>query len=165
MERTTRGGPDYLPTLRTSIVAGRNFEPGEGADSDVAIIDRDLARFFWSDQSPIGRRFQMSESGKWLTVVGLVDDLMLGMPDGSYGKHALLRPASPTHDGTYFAIRTAGDPDALLPAIRQAVFATDPHRPIYSLTTARGASHRGAGNLTAGTLRCTRSRLQADIKE
>lgn len=131
--------PDYLPTLGTRIVAGRNFEPGEGADSDVAIIDRDLARFFWDDQQPIGRRFRMSESGPWLTVVGLIDDLMLGMPDGSYGEHIVLRPASVTHDGTYFAVRAAGDPGPLVAAIRDVVREVDAYQPIYSLSTARQA--------------------------
>jgi putative ABC transport system permease protein len=64
---------------------------------------------------------------------------MLGMPDGSYGEHVILRPAPASHAGTYFAIRTADDADALLPAVREVVHGIDAHQPIYTLASARTA--------------------------
>jgi putative ABC transport system permease protein len=130
---------DYLPTLGVRLAAGRNFLPEEGSESHVAIIDRDMARFLFGEADPVNRRFRFGEKGSWRQVVGVVDDLKLGGPDDSLGAFVLLEPYGPAGYDSAFgdvAVRVAGDPEAILPLIRQTVSTIDPRQPLYSLQTA-----------------------------
>lgn len=131
--------PDFLPTLGTRIIEGRNFTEGESRESNVAIIDRDFARFFWGQQPAVGRRFRIDAESPWLTVVGVVDELMLGGPDNSRGEFALLRPAPHDLAYTFFAIRARGDAGQLIQPVREVVRTVAPDQPIWNLWTARAA--------------------------
>ncbi len=131
--------PDYLPTLGTPLLAGRNFDASDGPDSHVAIIDRDLARFLFGAENPIGRRFRTGPDSPWRTVIGLIDDLMIGEPDGSNGEFALLMPWSPRETSASFAIRTSVPEQTVMPQIRAAVRDVDPRQPVSRLWTARAA--------------------------
>jgi putative ABC transport system permease protein len=128
--------PEYLEVVGAELVAGRNFAPGETPAANVAIIDVDMARFLFGADPAVGRRFRMDD-GPWLTVVGVLRELMLGSPDGSRGDFAMLRPAPPELASTGFAVRTTGRATALLPAVSAAVRSVDPEQPIWKLGTPR----------------------------
>jgi putative ABC transport system permease protein len=130
---------NYLSVLGTPVIAGRDFNGIDSRESNVAIVDRSLARFLWKRENPIGRRFRVGDDGEWLTVVGIIDDIMFGAPDGSIGEMAILRPAGEEWTGSYFAIRTSGDPGSVLPAVRDAVRRVDPDQPVSKLSTADDA--------------------------
>jgi len=127
----------YLPTLRAPLLAGRNFEKEDPANT-TAIIDPDLAEFLFGETAPLGRRFRTDADAPWLTVVG-VADLVLGPPDGSLGTMALLTFSGEGSAISQYSIRSETDIEPLLPLIREAVRAVDPSQPIYSLMTAREA--------------------------
>src|ERR1022692_42153 len=75
--------PGYFEAMGTPVIRGRAFD---GRDRDGApgtiIVDEKLAKHFWPDQDPIGRRmyypsdikdfFKVDEHTRWLTVVGVV---------------------------------------------------------------------------------------------
>jgi len=80
-------------------------------------------------EAAVGRRIAMVE-GRWLTIVGVVGDVRY---DG------LATPASPAMysafaqdplNGLYLFVRAAGDPLALIPAVRRAVLTVDPAMPL-----------------------------------
>jgi putative ABC transport system permease protein len=131
--------PQFLETLRTRIVAGRNFDPTEIPGSNVAIIDRDMASFLWGEANAVGRRFRTRPDAPWLTVVGVIDELMLGMPDGSIGEFVMLRPAPVTAASAHFVVRTAVPSAGTLPAIREAIRLVDANQPVAQLGTGRDA--------------------------
>jgi predicted permease len=67
-------GPGYFHTIGGRILLGRDFTDGDRADAPhVAIVNQTMARFFFPNASPIGRRLKME--GSWYEIVGLVADV------------------------------------------------------------------------------------------
>jgi predicted permease len=132
--------PGYFQAMGIRLQRGRVFTDAdgrEGADQPgVIIVNETFAKTLWPDgRDPIGQRVRQSEKAPWLTVVGIVADVK------HYGLERDMRP------GVYvplprivqstmsFAVRTAGDPAALIPAARAIVRDMDPELPIYSART------------------------------
>jgi putative ABC transport system permease protein len=121
--------PGYFRTLGTPVVAGREFTPAdrEGAPP-VAIVSRTLARRFFGDENPVGRRLRLVNpeySSDWRTIVGVAGDVRYqGLDDGN--QTAVYTPFAQTpFPWTYIQVRTAADPMAALGSIRSAVKAVD----------------------------------------
>ncbi len=61
------------------VLEGRDFDRRDDATGDfVTIIDASMARRFWPDDSPIGKRIKVGppENEPWLTIVGVVGDAL-----------------------------------------------------------------------------------------
>jgi predicted permease len=67
---------DYFRTFGIPIVDGRVFDSRDSAAAPkVAIVNRALARFFFGDDQPIGRRVQFyRDEANPLRIVGIVED-------------------------------------------------------------------------------------------
>ncbi len=67
--------PDFLRVLKTPLLNGREFgESDTGASRQVAIVNEALAREYFPEQSPLGKRIRLragQEYGPWLTIVGV----------------------------------------------------------------------------------------------
>ena len=62
-------GPNYFRTMRTPLVAGREFTEQDGDKAQpVAIVNQEFAGRYWPGQDPLGKRIHVS--GQWFTVVG-----------------------------------------------------------------------------------------------
>jgi putative ABC transport system permease protein len=142
------GDPDILPfaeadtsyfrTLGIPIRQGRAFEAADLVpDAHTAIVDGDLARHLWPDGRAVGRRFRTGPDSPWLTVVGIAGDVKLQGPDDRTHRFELYYPSRVGAGGQRtIAVRTAGDPAALLPLLPAAVHAVDPRQPVLDVTTA-----------------------------
>ena len=140
--------PGYFAAMRIPLVKGRLFNEHDTKDSlPVIIIDERLARHFWPDTDPIGQRMYfptdmnnmtaITPKTKFLTVVGVVREVaMHGIAEGEtpVGADYLPFAQSPVHPLT-FAIRTSGDPDALIGPLRAQVAVIDPELPVYDVET------------------------------
>ena len=130
----------YFETMGIRLKRGRFFtgpDGREGVDqASVIIVNDTFARTLWPDgKDPIGQRVRGGPTAPWLTVVGVVEDVK------HYGLDRPMRP------GVYvplpriplstmsFAIKTTGDPAALVPTVRAVVREMDPELPIYSART------------------------------
>ena len=128
----------YFRTLGVPIRQGRAFaaadlEPG----SNVAIVSDALARLLWADGRALGRRFRLDAQSDWLTVVGVAGDVKLLGPDDREGRFQYYRPVRPGAGGQRtIAVRAAGDPATLLPALKAAVWSVDPEQPFAGVETA-----------------------------
>jgi predicted permease len=129
--------PDFFSVLGVPVLAGRAFT-AEDAPSDNVIINEDLARFLWGEANPIGRVFRIREESPWLTVVGVSGNFKAMGPDDRRGSFTIFYPMASEKTGSYaaIAIRTHGDPAALLGQIRAAVRELDPQQPIQELQPA-----------------------------
>ena len=71
--------PGYFRTLRVPLMRGRFFDERDQAGSTpVALINETMARRFWGNEDPVGRRFHFgwgTTNVRWLTVVGVVGDM------------------------------------------------------------------------------------------
>ena len=127
--------------LGERLVAGRFFTPADRADSlPVAVVNETMARKYWVDGNPIGRRIRMgSPTRPWITVVGIVGDQQHNGV-GATVKEKFYRPHAQFSQVTGFAprgmtlvVRTTGEPLQALPAIRHAVAQIDPALPIAAV--------------------------------
>jgi len=66
----------YFDTLRIPVHRGRTFTDADDEKApEVAIINQTMAKQFWPDQDPLGKRFRTKgASGPFLQVVGVVQD-------------------------------------------------------------------------------------------
>ena len=124
----------YFAAMKIPLIRGRWFETADRVDGpEVAIISATLARTYWGDSDPIGKRFKLAIDGPWITVVGVSGDVVHNWFVGRL--ETVYRPLSQTAPySVAFALRTVGDPNALAGEMRRAVSKVDPDQPIASLT-------------------------------
>ena len=111
------------------------------ADPPVRLIISDsMARKFWPNEEPIGRRLRVVK-GPWLTVVGVSGDVIHDWFNRR-NTPVMYRPfrQAPT-DYSCLVIRTAGDPASVAPAARSALLGVDPDQPVFEVMTMRRALH------------------------
>lgn len=132
-----RISPTYLETMRIPLRQGRTFSDGEDATgSRVALVDEVLARREWPDGGALGKQLRLdATTGEPYTVVGVIPHLVtrqVGEPEMAQ----LMVPLLPGYRGErWVAVRSAGDPAALVPAVRQAVRELDPTLPLARIAT------------------------------
>lgn len=132
--------PHLQKTMGLPILKGRDFTDAEGISlTPVAVINDTMARKFWPDADPIGRRFKLvqGEPSDWFTVIGVSPDIWSNnMNDDSAPLPGAFVPYryAPTQN-TGFTIRTVGDPAAVAAAIRSAIRASDATLPMFSIRT------------------------------
>jgi predicted permease len=66
---------DYLRTVGTPLLAGRNLTAADGPDAPlVALVSRALAQRYFAGRNPLGARLAIDGSG-WRTIVGVMADV------------------------------------------------------------------------------------------
>jgi predicted permease len=128
-------GPRYFETLRTPIVSGREFDDHDTAQSPrVVIVNETLARLLWPNGSPIGATIVARNLVQ--QVVGVVPDARVGSRTEA-AEPFVYAPfwQNPQQVDSRLAIRVAGDPAAMLPALMRAVNSVDPNVPIAEIHT------------------------------
>jgi putative ABC transport system permease protein len=133
--------PGYFETLGIPLVRGRGFTDEDAAGAQpVAILSAALARRFWGDADPIGRRVRPSgveSSEPWHVVVGIVGDVQHSGPRGG-DVPIWYRCAYQDAWGTMsLALRTAGDPTQAVRTLKSAVARVDPREPVYEVRPMR----------------------------
>jgi putative ABC transport system permease protein len=132
----TAVGPDYFRTLGVRIVKGRGFDERDREGSlPVAVVSESMARHFWGDEDPVGRRFQAGRQGMQ-TVVGVAADVKHEGLEATTQRAQMYRPflQEPRPFG-FLAVRTRSDPAALTAGVRSEVLALDRNRPVYDVAT------------------------------
>jgi putative ABC transport system permease protein len=135
---------DYFKTMKIPLIEGRLFEPTDAAGSPgVVIVNQTLAKVFWPNQSPIGRRVRApgpdDAPPPWLTVIGVVADVKNGGLDQKTGTELYFlqdqtaETAGFSADTMNVVVRTQRDPLALADMVRQEVGRMDPALPLAGL--------------------------------
>lgn len=136
-------GSGYFTTLRVPILQGRDFSREDRAHSPhVAIVNQTFARYYFGKANPIGKHIgpgDASHASADFAIVGVVKD----------GKYARLREETPRFwyipyeqfnetreiHGLRFYIRTTGEPEKQMGAVRQAFRAVDANVPPFDIQT------------------------------
>ncbi len=138
-------GDHFFETLRIPLREGRFFTEGDGPGRPlVAIVNEAMAKKFWGDVSPVGRRLRPNggEGQPWVTVVGVVADVKQQGLESPVGTE-LYMPASQAPEATggplrdyYLVARSAGpEPLALVSGIRGAIAELDASLPVADIRT------------------------------
>jgi predicted permease len=131
--------PGYFTTLSVPLVAGRDFTEADRAEAPrVAIVNEVMARRYWGETSPIGKRigFGSRRTEFDIEIVGVVRD----------GKYASLKDEArrfiylPYQQDDRLAnvtmyVRTHGDPLAITNSARAVVARADSTLPITQVRT------------------------------
>jgi putative ABC transport system permease protein len=131
--------PDYFRVMGIPLERGRAFTAQDHADAPpVVIINASMARRFWPDEDPVGRRFKYGDSGSeapWMTIVGVVGDMRRTGYDRPVRYETFLPHAQMPRAGMTLVLRATGDPLALVDDMRGAVRALDAEQPVYEVAT------------------------------
>lgn len=131
---------DYLRTMRVHLLEGRLLGRDDRAGSmPVVVINQTLAKAYFANESPLGKRIKMSmkEEG-WRTIVGVVADIReVGIENKQRSGVYIPVAQCPECWGIPLdlAVRTQGNPTALAGAVRQAIWEQDRDQPIRDLQT------------------------------
>ncbi|HXW07019.1 MAG TPA: ABC transporter permease [Vicinamibacterales bacterium] len=129
--------PGFFDTLGIPILAGRGFlETDRQAAQPVAVVSQSLARRYWPDQDPLGRRIRVVD-GEWLTVIGVSGDVIHHWFNRQ-NYPTLYRPFDQAPAGSMsLLLRTPAEPSSLASAARAAVRRIDPAQPVFSVMSLR----------------------------
>jgi putative ABC transport system permease protein len=118
------------------MLEGRDVEPTDEWDTErVVVLGRSAAEELFPEGSPLGLRVQLAwpgYGGSGATVVGVVDDLRLDAPGQPPERLAFVPLRQSPRLETGLVIRTAGDPEAMIPVVRAAVAELAPNLPVTS---------------------------------
>jgi putative ABC transport system permease protein len=130
--------PDYFKTMGIPVLKGRAFTDQDKAGAPpVIIVNETLARKYWPDQDPIGKRMRFMgplDKNPWIQVVGVVQDvkhdLNLPVTEDFYLPHA-----QDPWNAMVLVARTKVEPMALAASMRQEVWAIDKDQPVFDVLT------------------------------
>jgi predicted permease len=136
-------GPRYFSTMGTLLLAGRDFSQRDDVGAPrVVAINEEMARLFFADANPIGRRlvWETGDVQKPLEIVAVTRDVKQSGPRNEpqprfylpYFQLPLVRE-NWVLASTRFLVRTAADPSALAPVLRQLIPSEDPRLSVASL--------------------------------
>lgn len=131
-------GQTFFSTMGIPIVAGRGFAPTDTATATkVAVVNRTLARQYFSDTNPIGKKFRgyyVAENEPF-QIVGICADThydsLRNPPPATY--YVLYSQLSRVDGQMTFEVRTHVKPAGLIPAVRHAVQSVDKNLPLINV--------------------------------
>jgi putative ABC transport system permease protein len=121
---------DYFSTLGIRLFEGRTFTADEmRVGSGALIINRAAAERFWPSGGALGGEVMWAPD-YWVTVVGVVDNIVAGGLTQSRDAPQFYMPfrltGTPVDQGLVLLVRGAGDPATAIAAVRSAVREIDP---------------------------------------
>ncbi len=131
--------PSYFQVLGMQLIQGRNFTEQDKRDGlPVAIVNETMARRFWPDEDPIGKRFTLFDAGpqaRWLTVVGVVRDSRRQGLDAPIRIESFLPHAQRPLRAMEVVLRTTDDPLTMARTVRSVVWSLDGDLPVSEIQT------------------------------
>jgi predicted permease len=133
----------YFQTMGIEIVKGRGFEPGDAIGGPVVVINEALAKRFYKESDPIGRRLNpfFGPNTPLFTIVGIARDVKQGgleAPAGTelyFNFEQLPRIVGFAPRQMNIVLETSRPMSSLSAPIRSAVSSIDPGLPIVQLRT------------------------------
>jgi len=137
--------PEYFDAAGMRVLSGRGFSGTDVADgAPVAILNEALAQRLFADEDPIGRLVAwtgdvlqfIGMSGRWLTVVGVVNDTRDSGP-AEAPRPALYQPLAQNELGWFpgaFVIRAQGA-EMLAPEAERVIRDLAPDNPVERVAT------------------------------
>jgi len=127
--------PGFFHAMGIPLLRGRDFTDADNSmTAPVTIVSQATAKRFWGDDEPIGRTLHRAADARTFTVVGVVGDvrsltLNQESPAMYYPSAARVWPRMDV------VVRADGNPEALLPAIRQKIHELDAQLPLSNIST------------------------------
>jgi putative ABC transport system permease protein len=137
----------YFATLHIPLIKGRAFTNEDNDKAPpVAIINEAMAKRFWPNQDPIGRRFSvLSPSGPFIQIIGISKvgkyQVLFEDPTSYY----YVPQAQNSTTLRMLQIRTAVTPESMIHAVEQQIHALAPDLPVMGAQSMDQALDGGNG--------------------
>jgi putative ABC transport system permease protein len=138
MALTNTADTGYFRMMRIPLIEGREFDERDRGAGNPVIVNQTIARRWWPHEPAVGHQIKLGGpylDGPALDIVGVVGDIKQFERDTEswpemYSPFAAEGPVART-----IVLRSAGDPEALVPAIRERVRALNPKLPLQKVAT------------------------------
>jgi macrolide transport system ATP-binding/permease protein len=135
-------GPEFFTTMQIPLVAGREFDERDRGDSPpVAIVNEAWAKVNLGSDNPLGRTIVLNPAGDkpvQMEVVGIAKNARYGDLKNDYPAVVYMafwqNLYRPPEEATY-ALRSSGDPLALVSTVREIVHQADSRLPLTGIKT------------------------------
>jgi len=143
-------GPNFFETLHIPFLAGRRFDASDfklsasntgdspGFAPTPVIVNRAFVQKYVGKENPLGKRFGESEADGFrprspgFEIIGVVRDTKYS--DLRREIHPMMYTPQ-SAGGASFELRTAADPQAILPAVREVVAQVNTNLPLFDVKT------------------------------
>ncbi|MBC7929722.1 MAG: ABC transporter permease, partial [Rubrivivax sp.] len=126
---------NYFGILGIPLRAGRLFDRSDRRDSTpVIIINETMARRYWPDESPIGRKIFLRSNSQPVAreIVGVVGDVRHNGLEGEPRPELFQPYAQNATGGMTLVVRTASDDSlAVVPGVKGAIWEINKNQTIY----------------------------------
>jgi predicted permease len=131
-------GPAYFSTLGVPLVAGREFTEKDGPGAPkVAIINETMARYFFGNDNPIGRRFGFggrSTAKPNIEIIGVAKDgKFVEYREEAHRFIYLPYMQNEMLDHMTFYVQTTQEPTAMAATLQQTVHQADANLPVFQV--------------------------------
>jgi putative ABC transport system permease protein len=129
--------PGYFETMSIPLLEGRNLSWRDTLQTfPVIVVNQAMAQKYWPNEDVIGKRIKEGhpdETIPWLTVVGVVGNSR-DFDVATQPRPTIFFPISQFAGGTGllrdWVVRTGGNPLAVAPGVREAIWSVDKDMPI-----------------------------------
>src|SRR4051794_3487493 len=129
-------GPRFLTTMQIPIVAGREIDDRDQPGSrPVAVISEELARTYFGNENPVGRRITFVDDKLDLEIVGVSGNVRYGGLKEESPMTVFIAASQFSLDLATYALRTAGDPLNYVRSVGQVVRNVDSRIPLTNVVT------------------------------
>lgn len=143
--------PNTFETLSIPLREGRIFDSRDHENSPrVAVISDEFAKKMWPGESAIGKRIRrvsttQNTPDSWMTVIGVVPQLMQGSVFGAEQAPTLYVPFSQVpRDAMAIVLKTRSNPNSYQQPLANVLHKIDPNLPMYRFAalTAQAENNR-----------------------
>ena len=132
--------PGYFDTMTIPLLSGRNLtEQDTETTPNAVVISETMARRFWPNEDPIGKRIsagRVESEADWISIVGVVKDVrqfeLTAEPRPqmymSYRQAGFFAPRD-------LVVKTDVDPASMAATVRKAVWEIDKDQPVSNIRT------------------------------
>ena len=132
---------DYFKTMEIPLLKGRDFTDREIKDGpDVVIINKTMETRYFPNGEALGQRIQIyPEPDRWREIIGVSGDVKLLGLDTDINPAMYVPMVQNIYPNAlrnvFLVVRTDGDPNSLVPGIRERLRALDKEIPISQAQT------------------------------
>ena len=119
-------GPRFLTTMQIPILAGREIDERDQAGSTpVAVISQRVARTYFRNENPVGRRITFVGEKRDLEIVGVSGNVRYGDLKNGSRMTVFAAASQSSPERVTYALHTAGDPLRYVKSVNEMVWEAD----------------------------------------
>jgi predicted permease len=147
--------PGFFDAMGIRLLRGRDLTPEDMTEGTLGVVvNETFAAQRWPGESALGKRiWANAPADPWIeaVVVGVVEDVRQRGLEAAAEPGMYLPFIPPFQPNRWLAIRTTGDPLALVPTLRAAFSGLDPNRPLTRIFTGKDLYEFAAQSRAATT--------------